>query len=142
MRIFAYFLLQIYSNIRLYHYFWYEYIRIYVRTIFLIRIYSYNRSYCFFDTNIFGYSFVLFFSIRTYSDIRSYQNFIFVTLWFQMTLMLSEEPLQCTRYATFVCTRFAHSVPLSAEKRPPVSVHYVVHLQCCLNLGSDSESDT
>ena len=62
-------------------FFWYEYIRIFVRIIFLIRIYSDIRSYRFFIriySNIFRYkySFVSYsyhFFIRIYSDIRSYR---------------------------------------------------------------------
>ena len=48
-----YLYIRIFSNmnIRLYH----------IRIIFLIRIYSDIRLYCFFYTNIFGYSFVSFF---------------------------------------------------------------------------------
>ena len=39
-------------------FFWYKYIRIFIRIIFLIWIYSDIRSYCFLEKNIFEYSFV------------------------------------------------------------------------------------
>ena len=74
---------RIYSNIRIFEYFWYEYlfghsfvsffvyeyIRIFVRIKILLRIYSDIRSYQNFDTNIFGYSFVF---LRIYSNISTY----------------------------------------------------------------------
>ena len=74
---------RIYSNIRIFEYFWYEYlfghsfasffvyeyIRIFVRIKILLRIYSDIRSYQNFDTNIFGHSFVF---LRIYSNISTY----------------------------------------------------------------------
>ena len=85
------FLIRIYSYIRSYAFFGYEYIRIFVHIIFFIRIYSDIRSYCFFDMNIFG-SFVLFFSVQIFSDIHLYQNFIFVTLCFKTRIFLKLNP--------------------------------------------------
>ena len=49
---------NIHSDIRLYQFSLYEYIRIFVRIIFLIWIYSDIRSYCFLDINVYEHSFV------------------------------------------------------------------------------------
>ena len=64
IRIFEYFPIRIFVRIIFVSFVWYEYIRIFVRIIFLIQIYSDIRSYHFFDTNIFGYSFLSFFGYR------------------------------------------------------------------------------
>ena len=55
--------------------FLYEYIRIFIRIIFFIWIYSDIRSYHFFDKNIFGYPFMPNFLKWIYSNIRLYQYF-------------------------------------------------------------------
>ena len=79
--IWIYLYIQIFSdtNIRSYH----------IHIIFLIRIYSDIHLYHFFYMNIFRYSFVLFFT-WIYSDIRSYQKFIFVTPCFTLLLSFSK----------------------------------------------------
>ena len=47
-------------------FFWYKYIRIFIRIVFFIQIYSYIRLYHFFYTNIFRYSFVSFFDTNIF----------------------------------------------------------------------------
>ena len=64
IRTFEYFPIWIFVRIIFVSFFWYEYIRIFIRIAFLIRIYSDIRSYHLFDTNIFGYSFVSFFGYK------------------------------------------------------------------------------
>ena len=63
---FEYFPIWIFVRIIFISFFWYEYIRIFIRIAFLIRIYSDIRSYHLFDTNIFGYSFVSFLDINIF----------------------------------------------------------------------------
>ena len=58
IRTFEYFPIWIFVRIIFVSFFWYEYIRIFIRIAFLIRIYSDIRSYRFLDINIFEYSFV------------------------------------------------------------------------------------
>ena len=58
IRTFEYFPIWIFVRIIFVSFFWYEYIRIFIRIIFLIRIYSDIRSYRFLYINIFEYSFV------------------------------------------------------------------------------------
>ena len=58
IRTFEYFPIWIFVCIIFVSFFWYEYIRVFVRIAFLIRIYSDIRSYHFLDIIIFKYSFV------------------------------------------------------------------------------------
>ena len=74
IRTFEYFPIWIFVRIIFVSFFWYEYIRIFIRIAFLIRIYSDIRSYHLFDTNIFGYSFV---SSFWYEYIRIFVRIIF-----------------------------------------------------------------
>ena len=73
IRTFEYFPIWIFICIILV-FFWYKYIRIFIRIAFFIRIYSEIHSYHLFDTNIFGYSFVSFFGnkyIRIFIRIKN-----------------------------------------------------------------------
>ena len=58
IRTFEYFPIWIFVRIIFVSFFWYEYIRIFIRLAFLIRIYSDIPSYCYLDINIFEYLFV------------------------------------------------------------------------------------